>query len=54
MSKIIPTYELSGYQQDILWRDVCPYCTSKILDTQRTADLAFWICGRCDIYFRCE
>ena len=49
MSKVINVFELSEHQQDILWSDNCPYCNSKILETERTVDHAYWVCPRCDV-----
>jgi ribosomal protein L37AE/L43A len=52
--RMIQVYELNEQQQDILWSDECPYCGSKIIETVRTVDYAYWVCSRCDIIFNCE
>jgi len=54
MSRLIFTYELNDRLQDILWSDTCPFCSSKIIECEKTVNYAYWACSRCDICFKVE
>lgn len=54
MSTMIPTWKLTNYEQDILWRDFCPLCSGKIINSDRNVDFAQWFCNGCDTTFICE
>jgi len=54
MSRLIYTFQLNEHQQDILWSDICPFCSAKIIEVEKTVDFACWFCKFCDTYFRME
>ena len=54
MSRLVYTFQLNDHQQDILWSDTCSFCSSKIIEVEKTVDFACWNCSRCDVCFRME
>jgi len=54
MSRIINVHELSGHQQDVLWSNICPYCSANIEERDSNVDYAYFHCGYCDITFIVE